>query len=823
MNTIPHEDELAARWSLDGRIPLSRVAEGASWRRARVRSSGESVVLFIVHGPTALETADAARRVYLVEDPHLLPVREVVVFDDPREDGEDAEHPSEPTTVVEYPMPSAPPLAALLAKGTLRPETARSVIGEAARGLEAARRRGVRQQFLDSNRLFVNTSTGEVTVLGVGVEAAAHEGLDRSGEVASFQDTAALTALLYRMIAGRSPRRGEDGTVPRMSALASRSVPTELDELADLVLNESADVIPETTRELISELEPWQSIPVTLEAYDPEDPAPVTPAGGRPAAQAVAEPSAPTTAQPDAQAAAEPRARPDAHSADGEATALMEAVEDDPAAHEDAVATSAAAAALGAAAAGTAAATASMSSMSAEAAEDAGGTTHEQPRVDSEQPRQEGTPPTGGTPDASEQSPETEQPDQDDQSAQTQATAEADQAEQERQAAAAQGLVSDLHLTDRRDSSPFPGHLDIAPSTPSAGTTVPGAGAPPNAGAPAEEPTTRTGTTAEPETAAPADGSSPDPQDEAPESSDADSSDATVQGLTTGPVLVPGRSVPLSASGPIVVPGRDRSHAEGARTPLAAPADYSRSGLLRDVVSVATDRDETGATFAMGPEEPEARNRLSQWILLAAILFVIVAMVLAVTTITSGLRQKMENPLGTASPTATAPSAEDSQPSEEPEKPSEEPTKETLPAPEVSNVEVFANGGNPDNTDQAPRMTDGDPNTFWSTKHYARDDFAGTKAGVGVRVSFAKKATLTRVVLTTARNTGGAVELRAVDEAGNPGEVIATGAFAGDGEVTLAPEKPVEANGFTLWVAQLPPDSKEAGRFRGRIAEIRAE
>src|SRR5690606_33939312 len=190
VNTNPEQDALRSRWTLEGRIPLSGVAEGAVWRRARSVETGEQVVLFIVRGETALEAADAVRRAYLVEDPHLVPVQDIVVFDDPREtDGPSADgEETGPITVVEYPMPTAPPLAALLAKGPLHPETARAVIGEAATGLETARRRGVRHQFVDSNRVFVDTRSGAVTVLGVGVEAATHSGLDRSRETASFQD-----------------------------------------------------------------------------------------------------------------------------------------------------------------------------------------------------------------------------------------------------------------------------------------------------------------------------------------------------------------------------------------------------------------------------------------------------------------------------------------------------------------------------------------------------------------------------------------------------------------------------------------------------------
>src|SRR5690625_7732531 len=44
-------------------------------------------------------------------------------------------------------------------------------------------------------------------------------------------------------------------------------IPADLDLLCELVLNETSEEIPETTRGLIAALEPWQSIPVTLEAY----------------------------------------------------------------------------------------------------------------------------------------------------------------------------------------------------------------------------------------------------------------------------------------------------------------------------------------------------------------------------------------------------------------------------------------------------------------------------------------------------------------------------------------------------------------------------
>ena len=49
--------------------------------------------------------------------------------------------------------------------------------------------------------------------------------------------------------------------------------------------------------------------------------------------------------------------------------------------------------------------------------------------------------------------------------------------------------------------------------------------------------------------------------------------------------------------------------------------------------------------------------------------------------------------------------------------------------PELTGVEVFTQGTDlePDNADQQDRMTDGDPGTFWSTKHYQSADYGGLK------------------------------------------------------------------------------------------------
>ena len=799
MDTNSHLDALRSRWTLEGRIPLSGVAEGASWHRARTVASGEDVALLVVHGPAALEAAGAVRRAYLVEDPRLVPVREIVVLDDPREESGTDGTASEPTTVVEYPLPTSPPLAALLADGPLHPETARAVIGEAATGLEVARRRGLRHQLLDSNRVFVDTASGAVSVLGVGVEAAAHTDLDRSREIASFQDTRALVALLFRALTGRSPRPGADGTIPRPSALRAEGappIPEDLDLLCELVLGNASEEGPETTRDLVEALEPWQSIPVTLEAYAGR--------GATPAASARdAAPSAPVvvpgretsvsagSAAPVADGEEAPASDPTGpgRSAADPATESFEPLPADGGLPEEDTVSRA----PGTAASGTAGAAAA---------------------VDPENP---------GVPESSVPAEEQEKT----------AAASSSAAEGE-----AKALVQELHLDERRSSSAFPGHLDVAAAAPSgpsspADPSAPSAPTSPSTPVSPSTPADAPGTSA-PEAAET--GVAPAAEEPGTAALPAAAGATATTALTpaahhrhgsassaaesTGPLAVSGRTESLAPvdSGPIVVRGRDRSALESDVPEDTVPA--SRSSLLREVVGVAVDADDP-QTWGLGPAQPAARSRQSQWILLGAVLLVIIAMVFAITSITSGLRQRVENPLNTqpvATATTAAPS-EEASPTAEEESPS--PTA-TLPAPEVTGVEEF-NSSTLDHPEQASRITDGDTGTFWSTKLYTSSDFGGLKDGTGIKLTFAEESTIKKVTVTTARNTGGTIELHAVNADGSLRDVAATAQFNGDGEAVLTPKEPLEADGAALWIPDLPQDSVETDRYRGRIAEVRVE
>lgn len=737
MNRGPHEAALRARWELEGQIPLAGTADGATWHRGRAVPGGEPVALLCVEGDAALETADAALRAFLVENPRLLPVADVQTF------GEAGES---PLTVVAYPFPPAPPFAALLSRSTLHPETARSVIGEAAAGLDAARRRGLRHLHLDSNRIFVDTAQGTVILLGVGVETAAHAGADPTGQEAAQRDVVSLVTLLHRAITGRTPRPGEDGRVPAPSTLASDGVPADLDDLCSRVLN-GDESGPATVRELVEALGPWQSIPVTLEAYGTpgterlaafRDSVPAAPAVGPPTG---AGPSA--TAGPAPELVAEP-------------TQAMAPITEAPEPDADPAPTAAMPPVPGPETGSTAApaiATADASSAASDAAH---------------------TPPPVAEPE-----PEPEDP----------ASREARE------------LVEELGLTTSRTPSAFPGDLALVP-------------APSRLPAPVE------------------------PEDDAAEPDLAEADDALLAGSSvpalppreggatatpnaahaaepvmerSAPVVVGGSSVVSEDGGPIIVPGRSAPLAPARQ---AAP-EQSRASYLRDVVGVAMDHDDP-STFEMGPAEPAARSRQAQWILLGAALVVIVAVVIAITTITSPLRGSSGGPTSAASGSAAGtPAASAAPEGGAPAAPAPAPAG----PPAIAGVTVQSERGS-DHPEDAGRMTDGDAGTAWRSKIYKTEAFGGLEPGVGVVVDLAAPATVTAVVVTTSEAQGGSIELRAVNPDGSMGDPIASAPFAGDGEVRLQPGEPIQAQKVMLWIPQLPKDSKG---FRAQIAEIRVE
>lgn len=822
MNEGSLEDAASGRWTFEGRIPLGGVADGASWHRARSLTTGEIRTLFIVTGDLADEVADAARRATLVESPGLLPVLEVITVE-----GE------EPATIVEYPAPPAPPLAALFAEGPLRPETARSIIGEAATALESARRRGLRHQQIDSNRVFVDTAAGTVSVLGVGVEAASHADAETSGKIAAFLDVTALVALLYRAMAGTSPRVGEDGTVPPPSTLTDRRLPADLDALCTAMLNDTEDAVPESTRELITELGPWQSIPVTLEAYEPGA---AVPGWSEPAA--VPEAAAAEPAATDEKAVSTAEVTPSADSASEQAVPSELADQTPPAERTDPTGdeapTDAAAAAPAPAPAPTGGDADSSVSPAVVASAAAAAGAAGAPGIASAA----ATPAPTAAPAAPTDAPA---PDP------TEAPAPDPTARE------AAEFVQDLKLDRKRDQATFPAALDITPAAPrlveadavepdslqtsgdAAGSGRPDAAAPASslesASEPAPRPTPARHAKDASAQATPASASTPDEAD-LPAGEDA--------GRARGPVVVRGRghsedptavldavgAAPLAAgdsAGPFVVPGRSRSATEPATA--AAPVPTTRSERVRDVVGVAlnTQDPRQSGLAATGPTAEE-RSRVAQWILLGAGLAVIVALVFALTSVTSVGRRAPEGPVQTTSAAEAPSEAAPADAGAAPADPASEaaPAAPAAPAATVGQLSIVAEGGEADYADRTDRLTDGDASTQWTTKIYGTAAYGGLRTGIGIDVRFPQASTLTAVVLTTPESTGGTIELYALNEDGSRGELLASAPAAPDGEVRLAPAQPVTTTGVRIWFAQLPEDTGRDG-FRAHVAELRVE
>nr|WP_306239527.1 murein biosynthesis integral membrane protein MurJ [Ornithinimicrobium cryptoxanthini] len=203
---------------------------------------------------------DGARRTAGVDDPRLVRVLDV---------GEENGH----CWIVEEGLPDAESLASLTHTHALPAEEIRRIVGEAAIGLESARRRGLHHLYLNPHSV-LRTRDGSVKVSGVGVTAAIEQADDIGAREASLIDTADLVSLLYTGLTARWPgdemeglpsaRRLADGSLPAPSEVAS-GVPGDLDALCRSMLGLDFDPSsgPQTPGELAQQLSPWSSDIVT--------------------------------------------------------------------------------------------------------------------------------------------------------------------------------------------------------------------------------------------------------------------------------------------------------------------------------------------------------------------------------------------------------------------------------------------------------------------------------------------------------------------------------------------------------------------------------
>lgn len=257
---------VVARYRLEE--PLAADLSGVQPWAATDQILDRPVRVSLIEGPDAALTLDAARRAALISDPRLTRVLDVL-----QDNGRDY--------VVTEPYAGVC-LADLVERSPLSARAARAVIGDAAKALEAARRRGVHHGALRPSAIRIHK--GAVRVTGLGIDGTlGHAPTPATGDVASREDTVGLVALLHYTLTGVLPLAvaaavGE----PRFSAAQYQGpgdvlapprevvpdVPNDLDTLCVVTLGPHDDG-PHTPGELVKELEPWDSDDVPTTVDDP--------------------------------------------------------------------------------------------------------------------------------------------------------------------------------------------------------------------------------------------------------------------------------------------------------------------------------------------------------------------------------------------------------------------------------------------------------------------------------------------------------------------------------------------------------------------------
>lgn len=173
--------------------------------------------------------------------------------------------------VVEEANSGAQTLAALLRRGALPPREARRIVGEAATGIEAARRRGLHHLRLGP-RSVLRGADGQVKIVGLGTAGALAGDDGITDEEASRIDTIGLVALAYAALTRQWPLDvPKDPGLPRATrvgrTVASPSevtpdVPADLDAICRLTLNHGEP--PSSPGDFAAQIAPWSPVPIDL-------------------------------------------------------------------------------------------------------------------------------------------------------------------------------------------------------------------------------------------------------------------------------------------------------------------------------------------------------------------------------------------------------------------------------------------------------------------------------------------------------------------------------------------------------------------------------
>ncbi len=205
--------------------------------------------------PHAEAVLDAARRAAALEDARLVRVLDVGQDDDV-------------TYVVSEWLP-APSLAEQLHGGPLTPAEARTVVGEAALALEAARHRGLHHLRLGPERVHVlDDGTVKITDLATaaaldGIEVGDDAGSSLDGDEATRIDTRDLIALAYATLTGTWPLPTPSGLPPAPQVGGKPVAPSQIvtgapADLDTLCAQTFAGAgAPDTPGDLAGQIAPW--------------------------------------------------------------------------------------------------------------------------------------------------------------------------------------------------------------------------------------------------------------------------------------------------------------------------------------------------------------------------------------------------------------------------------------------------------------------------------------------------------------------------------------------------------------------------------------
>jgi serine/threonine-protein kinase len=209
------------------------------------------------------------------------------------------------------------------------------------------------------------------------------------------------------------------------------------------------------------------------------------------------------------------------------------------------------------------------------------------------------------------------------------------------------------------------------------------------------------------------------------------------------------------------------------------------------------------ADHATPPSAAPGRGSLRGWMVLPVAVVLIAAAVIA-----GGLalgRLSLGGPLGirAAEPTASAP-----------------------PGPQLRDVPIVAardedplGSDHRENPGTVALAIDGDPNTAWSTEHYASAGFGNLKTGVGLWLDFGSSSDVRSLTIATL-HPGWTFQLYSDPNAqGSP--LAATDGHAStftakEGETTISLE-PSRARGILIWVTGLVPDGDG---FSATVADV---